>query len=212
MTKTKIISFDLDGTLTNSFFAESVWLKEIPKAYAKKYNISEEKAQIEVIKNYNKIGNQELEWYNIAYWINRFKLDINPKKLLKTNKDKIQLFDDVPLVLKKLKRTKKRLIIISNAQREFVNLEINKTGISNFFEHIFSATSDFRLTKNTPTIYLKVCEICKISPSEMLHIGDDYRFDFKVPQKAGINAVFLDRKEKEKREFTIRSLNELKIK
>ena len=45
MKKTKVISFDLDGTLTDSVFAESVWLKEIPKAYAKKYNTTLEKAQ-----------------------------------------------------------------------------------------------------------------------------------------------------------------------
>ena len=208
MKKTKVISFDLDGTLTDGVFAESVWLKEIPKVYAKKYNITLQKAQKKVIKYYNHTGNEKLEWYNISFWLDKFKLDIKPQELLNSNKHKIQLFEDVLFALKKL-QTKKRLIILSNAQREFVDLEITKTGIRDYFEKIFSATSDFKLIKNTPTVYLKVCKICKISPSEMVHIGDDYTFDFKVPNNAGIKAIFLNRNEKEKRRFTIRSLNEL---
>jgi putative hydrolase of the HAD superfamily len=211
MKKTKVISFDLDGTLTDSVFAESVWLKEIPKAYAKKYHITFQKAQKKIIEYYNQIGNEKLEWYNMAFWIDRFKLDTTPQELLNSNEDKIQLFKDVLYALKNLQNIKKRLIILSNAQREFVDLEITKTGIKDFFEKIFSATSDFKLIKNTPTVYLKVCKKCNISPSEMVHIGDDYTFDFKVPNNVGIKGIFLNRKEKETRRFTIRSLNELVI-
>ena len=92
-----------------------------------------------------------------------------------------------------------------------MDLEIAKTGIRDFFEKIFSATSDFKLVKNTPTVYLKVCKICNISPSEMVHVGDDYKFDFEVPKNVGVKALFLNRNEKEKRRFTVRSLNELVI-
>jgi putative hydrolase of the HAD superfamily len=212
MKKTKVISFDLDGTITDSIFAEYVWLKEIPKAYAKKYIITLEKAQKKVIKYYNQIGNEKLEWYNIAFWLDRFNLDIKPEELLNSNKHKIQLFEDVLFTLKNLQNTKKRLIILSNAQREFVDLEVAKTGIRDFFEKIFSATSDFKLIKNTPTVYLKVCKICNINPSEMVHVGDDYKFDFKVPNKVGIKAVFLNRNKKEKRRFSVQSLNDVIIK
>jgi putative hydrolase of the HAD superfamily len=211
MKQIKVISFDLDGTLTNSSFVDSVWLKEIPKAYAIKNKISIEKAKIEVLKNYSKIGNEKLEWYNIDFWIDSFNLDIKPQVILNSNKDKIQLFEDVPFILKKLFGSKKRLIVISNARREFLDLEITQTGIGNFFEHVFSATSDFELIKNDPEIYLEVCKICRISPSEMVHIGDDYKFDFKIPRELGINVIFLDRKKRKKGKFTIHSLKDLAI-
>jgi putative hydrolase of the HAD superfamily len=212
MKEIKVISFDLDGTLTDSSFVDSVWLKEIPKAYAIKNKISIEKAKREVLENYSKIGNEKLEWYDIVFWLDSFNLDIKPEVLLNSNKDKIQLFEDVPFILKKLSGSKKRLIVISNARREFLDLEITQTGIGNFFEHVFSATSDFNLTKNTSKIFLKICKICKISPSEMIHIGDDYRFDFKVPHEIGINAIFLDREGKEKRKYAVKSLKDLSIK
>jgi HAD superfamily hydrolase (TIGR01549 family) len=114
------------------------------------------------------------------------------------------------LTLKKLSGQKK--IIISNARREFVDLEIAQTGIGNFFDHIFSVTSDFNLIKSNHTTFLEVCRICKILPSEMLHIGDDYKFDFKVPRELGIKAIFLDRNGKKKREDTVQSLNQIVIK
>jgi len=212
MKEFKVISFDLDGTLTNSSFAESVWLREIPKAYALKYNISITKAKKIVFTNYSKIGNEKLEWYNVSFWLNKFNLNIQPQELLSSCKDKIKLFDDVMFILKKLSKLKKSLIVISNAKREFVDLEINQTGISNFFDHIFSATSDYNLIKNSPTIYLKVCEIYGISPTQMVHIGDDYKFDFQVPNEIGIKAIFLDRQGKEKRKFAVQSLKELTIK
>jgi len=212
MKPTKIISFDLDGTITDSSFANSVWLEKIPKLYAQKNNISINKAKKTVFENYKEIGNEKLEWYDIAYWLTKFNLDIKPKDLLNSSKDKIKLFDDVSNTLNKLSKLKKRVIIISNARREFVDLEINQTGIEKFFDHIFSATSDFNLVKNKPTIFLKVCMICEISPSEMIHIGDNYKFDYEIPHKMGINAIFLDRIGLEKRKFALKSLNDLYIK
>ena len=207
----KVVSFDLDGTLTDSSFANSVWLEEIPKLYAIKNKISINSAKREVFNNYNKIGNERLEWYNITFWLERFNLDIPPVELIYSCKNKICLFDDVIPILNKLK-SKKRLIIISNARREFMDLEIKQTEIGSYFENIFSATSDFNSTKNAPKVYLNICKICKVSPSEMVHIGDDYIFDFEVPSKLGINSLFLDRKAIERRKFVVKSLDEISIK
>ena len=211
MKEIKVVSFDLDGTLTDSSFANSVWLEAIPKLYATKNKISINLAKREVFNNYNKIGNEKLEWYNITFWLERFNLDIAPKELIYSCKNKICLFDDVTPILNKLK-SRKRLIIISNARREFVDLEIKQTEIGSYFEKIFSATSDFNSTKNVPTVYSNICKICKVSPSEMVHIGDDYKFDFEVPSKLGINSLFLDRKAIEKRKFVVKSLDEISIK
>ena len=211
MKEIQVVSFDLDGTLTDSSFANSVWLEEIPKLYATKNKISINLAKREVFNNYNKIGNKRIEWYNITFWLDRFNLDIAPEKLIYSCKNKISLFDDVIPILNKLK-LKKRLIIISNARREFVDLEIKQTEIGSYFEKIFSATSDFNSTKNVPEVYINICEICKISHSEMLHIGDNYKFDFEVPNKLGINSLFLDRNAIEKRKFVLKSLDEISIK
>lgn len=212
MKETKVVSFDLDGTLTDSSFANSIWLEEIPKLYAIKNKISINAAKRKVFQKYTKVGNEKLEWYNMTFWCEKFNLDIEPTNLIYLHKDKIRLFNDVKPILDKLLKLKKRLIIISNARREFVNLEISQTKIGSFFEKIFSATSDFNSTKKDPKIYLNICKICKILPSEMIHIGDDYKFDFETPIKLGIKSLYLDREGKEKGKFVVNSLNEVIIK
>jgi putative hydrolase of the HAD superfamily len=197
--KPKVISFDLDGTLTDSSFANNIWLEEVPKLYANKNKISFDAAKKIVLNNYNKVGSEKLEWYNLQYWFNKFNIDKKPKEILASHKNKIKLFDDVHFILKKLSKLNKKIIIISNARREFVDLEIQQTKIRKFFNYIFSATSDFNLTKNNPTIFQEVCKTCKISPFEMIHIGDDYKFDYQIPKKIGIKAIYLNR-EKQKTE------------
>ena len=58
---------------------------------------------------------------------------------------------------------------------------------------IFSATSDFREVKKTPRFYERICEIMRIQPEEMVHVGDHYEFDYLIPQALGIEAFYLDR-------------------
>ena len=56
------------------------------------------------------------------------------------------------------------------------------TGLDRYFGQIFSATSDFREVKKTPRFYQRVCEILKVRPEELVHVGDHYEFDYLVPR------------------------------
>ena len=52
----KLISFDLDGTLTTPEFVDAVWRVGIPTQYAKQQNISFEKAQEAIFHLYETMG------------------------------------------------------------------------------------------------------------------------------------------------------------
>ncbi len=80
--------------------------------------------------------------------------------------------------------------------------------MKNCFERVFSSTSDFGLVKKTVTLYQKICDILKVAPQEMIHIGDDQNFDFEVPRRLGILAFYLDRSGKHEGELTMHSLEE----
>jgi putative hydrolase of the HAD superfamily len=46
-----------------------------------------------------------------------------------------------------------------------------------------------------------------VPPSQMIHVGDHYEFDFLVPQKLGMKAYYLDRNgTKPKDGFTLKNL------
>jgi len=199
----------LDGTLTDISFVDCVWLEGIPRSYALKHGLAFEDAKDFVTREYGKVGRDRLEWYDLSYWIRKFGLDVSPRTILDFFKQRIRIFPEVIEVLNELKCMGLRLIIVTNARREFADLEIENTKIGPYFEQIFSVTSDFGLIKKTPDIYKKVCGICKITPREMIHVGDDERFDFEVPREIGIEAFYLDRTGKHSGQSVIHSLMEL---
>jgi len=204
-----VISFDLDGTLIDYSFVDSVWFEGIPRLYSVKKRVSFNDAREAVKREYDKVGKERLEWYGLHYWINKFGLNVDSHELLRRFEHRIRTYPEVPKVLEELKQRDFRLIIVTNARKEFVELELKRAKIGDYFERVFSSTSDFRMVKKTVCLYQRVCDILKISPQEMIHIGDDRNFDFHVPRRLGILAFHLDRTDKHKGEFVICSLEEL---
>ena len=74
---------------------------------------------------------------------------------------------------------------------------------------IISTTDDLEAIKKDEKIYKLILKKLKIKPEEMLHVGDNKVFDFEVPRKIGINALFVDRSEKTKGKFVIKSLEQV---
>ncbi|RZN56228.1 MAG: HAD family hydrolase [Candidatus Methanomethylicota archaeon] len=203
--KIKVISFDVDGTLVTPLFADTIWLEVLPELVAKHHNISIDEAKCKLYNNYNEIGPKRLEWYDINYWINKYGLDVDAKKLLSKYKHLVTLYPEVIEVLEELVK-KYKLIIISNSARLF--LEITTEPIKEYFSHIFSTISDFHSIKDS-WVYLEICKNLSILPSEIIHIGDSYELDYINARKAGIIAFHLDRSGKLCSCNTISNLKEL---
>lgn len=208
MNRAKIISFDMDGTLTDISFVNSVWLQGVPELYSLKNQIPFDEALRQVKFEYDKIGKEKIEWYDLGYWLNKFEINMKPEQVLASFADRIHVFEEVREILEKLKKSGYKLIIVTNARREFVDLEMEQTKIKRYFENIFSSPSDFKLTKNGTAVYEKVCIACEISPIDMIHVGDNSEFDFKVPRQIGISAFLLDRTGIKTGPFIVSSLKE----
>jgi HAD superfamily hydrolase (TIGR01549 family) len=202
------ISFDMDGTLVDPVFTDYVWGQGIPTLYAKKVGLPFEAAKAFVEKEYKKVGEGAIEWYDIKYWFRFFELGQSWKALMKQFVDKIQVYPDVDHILDRLKN-RFQLILASNAGREFIEVEMEATGLGRYFEQIFSATSDFGVVKKTIEFYQRICQTLGASPQEIIHIGDHYEFDYLVPRRLGIHAFYLDRLGEKRGEFVVRNLGEL---
>jgi len=209
MIKNKVVSFDLDGTLTDHSFVDSVWLEGIPQLYSVKKKVTFDDAKIAVKKEYDKIGEEELQWYNLQYWIKKFDLNVSWQHLLSRFEDRIRIYPDALKIVEELAQKEIRLVIITNANTEFLEFQLASTKIGGYFEAVFSATSDFGLVKKTVDVYRRVCNILGILPHEMIHVGDDQNFDFYVPKRLGITAFHLDRKGTNRGKHVIYSLEEL---
>ena len=124
-------------------------------------------------------------------------------------KHHVKFYPEAKDVIKELSR-KHKLIVISNAPREFLDMKINIESIKDCFDRIFSVTSDFGVVKKKGDVYKEICKILNIKPEEMVHIGDHYKFDYQVPREIGIRAYYLDRNDEKKGRYIVKNLEEFK--
>jgi len=212
MGEIRIVSFDLDGTLVDYGFVDAIWFDGVPRLFAAKEEIPVNAARELVRKEYDKVGMERLEWYNIKFWLRKFGLDEDWRSLLNSYRSKIRLYPEVLKVLKKLRSKNLELTIVTNSPKEFLNIELEETGIRNFFKRIFSSTSEFKQVKNTTDFYIKIASMLKALPQQIAHVGDSWDFDYVTPRKIGIRSFYLDRKRQEDGEFVVRDLNEFMTK
>jgi HAD superfamily hydrolase (TIGR01549 family) len=204
----KIISFDMDGTLVDPEFTDWVWGHGIPTLYAEKAGLPFEEAKGFVVKEYLKVGEGAIEWYDIKYWFRFFQLEESWKVLMERYADKIKVYPDVHPLLERL-RDRYPLVLTSNAGREFIHMEMEATGLGRYFNQIFSATSDFGEVKKTAGFYQRICRVLEASPQEIVHVGDHYEFDYLVPGSVGIHAFYLNRSDGRRGESIISDLRDL---
>lgn len=205
----KVISFDLDGTLLDKeSFDMILWYKEIPRLYAQKQGISFEEAKEIITKAYAEIGPDDPNWYSPSFWFRYFKLKENPKTVLEDLKQGIKLYPEVKPVLADLHK-KFKLIVLTQSSDEFIELKMGAESIKKYFDHVFSTIDDFNLIKKSPDVYQALLNKLGVEKHEIVHVGDSFDFDFRVPQSFGIKSFYLSRNKELKGDGIIHSLTEL---
>jgi len=202
----RLISFDVGGTLVDHSFIDSVWNVEIPKLYAARRGVSFKEAKEQVAKEYAVVGRDDIRWYILQYWFDRFKFDICPKELLGSLRQEVRVYPEVSSVLENLRRLYD-LVIISNAPEDILSYEIE--GLRHYFKRVFSSVTDFGQIKKTPGMYAEVCTALGVRPGQVLHVGDDLCGDFIAPRDSGMHAFHLDRSKKGRDDHTLADLREL---
>ena len=202
--KIHTVSFDVDGTLVTPSFVDLIWLEALPQLVSDSWKISLDEAKQKLFSDYNSIGSERPEWYDLNYWMKRYRLDINPKNLVLQYKSAVTIYPEVVDVLEKLKK-KYNLVIISNSTRLF--LDITTESLGPYFSQIISTTSDLGLMKCAEA-YGTVCERCGINCREMAHVGDSIELDYFRAKKAGIKAFYLDRRGIRRGRFFVKDLRE----
>ena len=207
----KIISFDFDGTIVKPTFADAFWLEGVPHLYAKQHHVDLDTAKKYLLGEYEKIGDNRIEWYDPGYWFDRFKLRTDWKKMLLEFRENVEIYPEVPVVLNRLSKNY-HLIISSNAKKEFIDVQLTQAKLLDYFDRVFSSTSDFHTIKKVTDFYEMICKTMNITPQEMVHVGDHREFDVLSPQKLGIISYYLDRKKQESGVYVVSDLRQFEKK
>lgn len=188
MRQIELVSFDAEGTLVTPDFSETIWHEAIPALYAKKKGLDLAQAKKCITQEYNKIGVHRLEWYDIEYWFRC--LDLGSSELvIQSCLKKIAHYPEVIEVLTSL-ASEYRLIVASGTPLELLHCLLRD--IKPYLVRTFSSISHYRQVKN-PDFYLRICEEMSVKPDRVIHVGDNWQFDFLNAQQAGINAFYIDR-------------------
>ena len=185
----EIISFDVDGTLVDSSFNDLIWQRIIPELVAEKENIDFNSSLKRVQREYDIVGEKNIKWYDLNYWIKFFGLDVNYEKLLEKYENEIKLFPETYQTLEQLVE-KYQLICVSSMPREFLKPKLKR--IRNYFKSTFSALSDYKQLKNKD-VYQKICQKINVLPDKVLHIGDSEKSDYIAAKDAGMKTLLIDR-------------------
>jgi HAD superfamily hydrolase (TIGR01549 family) len=188
----RVLSFDLDGTLVTHDFSTAVWREAIPALVAEQRGLPLPEAKEWVFREYDSVGEGALEWYDLAYWYDRFRLDEDWREPLERHRPLIRLYPEAGEILRSLGE-RYPMIVLSNASHPFVRAEMAGCELEGLFQHVVSATSDWGQVKKTRAFYQAVCDKLALDPEKIVHVGDHWEFDYLAPRRAGIESYFLDR-------------------
>jgi putative hydrolase of the HAD superfamily len=205
MDNVKIVSFDVEGTLVTTDFSYAIWFEAIPQCYAVKNGLDFNSAQALVQEEYEKVGDQRLEWYDVHYWFNKLGLGL-PEPVMAECSSRIAYYPEVSDLLSLLSE-RYILTVASGSPREFL-VHLLKD-IEQHFTKVFSSVSDYKKLK-TPDFYREMCNMLQMNPKQVIHVGDNWQFDFLAPSEVGIQAYYLDRTGKDNKPNILSSLAELK--
>jgi putative hydrolase of the HAD superfamily len=188
MGQLELISFDAEGTLVTPDFSQTIWHEAIPALYAQKKGIDLAQAKKYVAEEYGKVGDQRLEWYDIEYWFRYLGLG-SSEPVIQSCLCKIAYYPEVIEVLSSL-ASEYRLIVASGTPLELLRCLLRD--IKPYFVRVFSSISHYRQVKS-PEFYSRMCEEMGVKPSQVIHVGDNWQFDFLNARQAGINSLHIDR-------------------
>jgi len=187
--KFDLISFDLQGTLSDGAFSDEFWLETLPLLYSQKKNIPLEEAKSELKKLFKAFGKYDYRYYSLQYWLKELEIGLKFDQIMKLMKNKPHFFEDGRELLKELKG-KTPLIITSSTTNEFIKAELQ--GSEKYFDEIFSSLDHFNIPGKPKEVYQKIAKKLGVQNQRILHIGDSKGMDVDNAHKAGFRTFYFD--------------------
>lgn len=163
------VFLDMDGTLLDLHFDNHFWLEHVPLRFAEKHDISLGKAKQEVTR-VTKEKEGTLDWYCLSYWAERLDLDIVGLK--HEISDRIAIRGNVENFLEFLNQQAAKVVLLTNADRDSVNLKFGYAPLEEYFDQVISS-HDFGIAKEEKGFWNKLAEQENFDPEHSLFIDDN---------------------------------------
>lgn len=103
----------------------------------------------------------------------------------------LKLYDGVLQLLDLLKARKKKIYLLSNAQRIFTLYEMKVLGIYEYFDGIYFS-SDYYVCKPDLAFYNKIINEFKLDIKNSIMIGNDFIADIEGANNVGLDSLYIE--------------------
>lgn len=179
--KIETVLLDMDGTLLDKHYDDYFWEHYIPEIYSKKNSVSENEARRFLLKKY-KSREGTLDWTDLDYWSEQLDLDIPALKIKIDHL--IQVHPYVVDFLKQCQKMAKKLYLVTNAHSKTLDIKMNKTSLSGYFEQTICA-AEIGVAKEDPIFWEGLAEIINFRKESTMLAEDTEKILFSA-QNYGI--------------------------
>ncbi len=127
------VFLDMDGTLLDLHFDDYFWCEHIPLRYSERKGIPLAEARQELEPHFHRMEGT-IQWYCVDYWSEILGLDV---ALLKREVEHlIAVHPHVVAFLEALRRSGRRVVLVTNAHMKSLSLKMERTALAGHFDTI----------------------------------------------------------------------------
>ena len=162
------VLLDMDGTLLDLHFDNHFWMEHLPRAYAEKQQITLEASFTQLSDRFHS-GRGTLEWYCLDHWSEQLGMDIPAMK--RELQHMIRLRPFALEFLKKLHRSHRDVVMVTNAHRKTLEIKMDNVDITGWFDRVV-VSHDLQAPKEEQAFWHKLQALHPFDPSRTLLIDD----------------------------------------
>ena len=132
----RTVLLDMDGTLLDLHYDNYFWREHVPRRYAEYHGVELEGAREQLYERFARHSGT-LNWYCTDFWSSELALDI--VQLKQEVAHLIAVRPDVPAFLNAVRSPNRRVVMVTNAHPNSLNLKMRETGLEPYFDALISS-------------------------------------------------------------------------
>jgi putative hydrolase of the HAD superfamily len=162
------VLLDMDGTLLDLRFDNHFWLDLVPQAFASARGVDINAARLEIEPKFAAMQGM-LQWYCTDYWSTTLGLDIVGLK--ESAREHIRFLPGAEGFLERLLASGRRVILVTNAHHDALNVKSRHTGI-HALVHEMRSSHSLGVAKEHPDFWPRFACHHAFEPTQTLFVDD----------------------------------------
>ena len=162
------VLLDMDGTLLDLAFDNWFWQRHVPEQYALSRGLDYPEAE-RILHDWITSHLGTLNWYCLDFWTRELGLDIADLK--RSVAHRISVRPGAEAFLESLAGGPRRVIMVTNAHRQALDLKLERTGIDRYFDALVSS-HDYGHAKEEQAFWHRLRDAHPFDPRRALLVDD----------------------------------------